>query len=399
MVLENFYETIPVKTELWLASKGWLMKLTIFAVMLSLFLSFPPYTLLIDHFRENGIKLDAWVFIENQAEDLLHPRDMDADIRRENMIFRWTLPLLFRATGQHLLLIIVLQVVLAIGFLYMLARYIFDLFQDKVVTAYFILALSNIFVSVWSFADIHGYGDGIAFFLLLLALLSFHPLVIFIALQAAFFTDERAVVAGGYLILFYIARNCFQSGDFTLKSILKSGISGNSRAVLVAWAIYFSIRYYVKTRYFPEHTYSTLGTPVLFADAHRNGLGSSIWSTMEGTWILLLAGGFILLILKRYWLLALLFAGFSVLLTTGIFVHDIDRALAYGFPFVLISMLILRYSATLDTVRLLLFFTMIICVIHPQVFYMGYNKILWLEPLPVKFLMQLDRMMEWKMFD
>ena len=399
MILENFYKAISLKTEHLLASEGWLWRLTFFAVFLSLFLAFPPYTLLIDHFRENGVKLDAWVFIENQAEDLLHPKDMDYDVRRENMIFRWTLPLLFQITGHHILSIIILQAVLAIGFLYVSARYIFTLFQDKVITAYFILALSNIFVTVWSFADIHGYGDGIAFFLLLLALLSVNPLVIFISLQAAFFTDERAVIAGGYLLLFYIVRNCLDSGDFKLKSILKNGISGSSSVVWISWAVYFSIRYYVKTKYFPDHTYSTMGTPVLFADAHRNGLGSSIWSTFEGTWLLLLAGWLILVLLKRYWLLVILVSGFLVLITTGIFVHDIDRALAYGFPFILISMLILKNEATIDSIRLILFFTMIICVIHPQVFYMGYNKILWLEPLPLKILMQFDRIMDWKMFD
>jgi hypothetical protein len=30
---------------------------------------------------------------------------------------------------------------------------------------------------------------------------------------------------------------------------------------------------------------------------------------------------------------------------------------------------------------------------------MGYNKILWLEPLPLKAFMLLDKMMGWQLFD
>jgi hypothetical protein len=91
-------------------------------------------------------------------------------------------------------------------------------------------------------------------------------------------------------------------------------------------------------------------------------------------------------------------AGFAVLVATGIYVHDIDRALSYGFPFILLAVFILIETSSTSAVRLILFFTMLLCVGHPQVFYMGYNKILWLEPLPVKLLMLLDQRLQWGMF-
>nr|WP_295926053.1 hypothetical protein [uncultured Dyadobacter sp.] len=398
MLLENFYGSFLLWIEAQLSGKNWLWKLTFFAVALSLFLAFPPYSLLADHLKNNGVSLDAWVFIKNQAEDLLHPRDMDYDVRRENMIFRWTLPLLSFLTGHNVLLILIIQAVLGVLFLYKIGAYIFSISGDKVTTALFVTGIANIFVSVWAFADVHGYGDEFAFFFLLLALFSKNPLVIFLSLQIAFFTDERAVVAGGYLLLWWMGTKAYERNDFSLPALLRTLFTNESLVVWIAWAIYFGIREYVQVTYFPHHSYSTIGTPVLFANAHRNGLGSSLWSALEGTWLILIAAALVLSMTRKYWLMLALTVGFVVLVATGVYVHDIDRALSYGFPFILLAAFILFQTASLSSIRLIFFFTMIICVSHPQVFYMGYNKILWLEPLPLKVLMLVDHRLGWGMF-
>ncbi|NIJ51212.1 hypothetical protein [Dyadobacter arcticus] len=398
MILENFYKTLINWIESKLTGQNWLWKLTLFSLALSLFLAFPPYTLLLDHLRENGVKLDAWVFIQNQGQDFLHPKDMDYDVRRENMIFRWTLPLLSLLTHHNIVLILALQAILGILFLKKIGAYIYNISKDKVTTALFVIALANTFVCVWTFADVHGYGDGFAYFFLLFALLNRNPIAIFLSLQVAFFTDERAVVAGGYLLLWWMVTKAYEKNDFSFSFLFKTVFARESLTVIVAWLVYFSIRFYVQTQYFPHHSYSTIGTPVLFANAHRNGLGSSVWGAFEGTWLLMIAAALILILSKHYWLFIALVVGFCILLATGIYVHDIDRALAYGFPFLLIAGYILIKTASYRSVKLVLFFTMVICVSHPQVFYMGYNKILWLEPLPVKAMMYLDNLLHWNYF-
>jgi hypothetical protein len=399
MLLENFYGSFLLWIEAQLSGQNWLWKLTFFSVLLSLFLAFPPYSLLFNHLNNNGVSLDAWVFIENQAQDLFHPKDMDYDVRRENMIFRWTLPFLSFLTGHNVLLILIIQAVLGVLFLYRLGAYVFSISADKVITALFVVAVANIFLTVWAFADVHGYGDEFAFFFLLIALLSKNPLVIFLSLQVAFFTDERAVVAGGYLLLWWMGTKAYQVGHFSLPALLKWLFTGESLVVWVAWAIYFAIREYVQVTYFQDHSYSTIGSPVLLADAHRNGLGSSIWAAFEGAWLILMAATAVLCLTKRFWLLLALAVGFSILIATGIYVHDIDRALSYGFPFLLLAVFILIQTSSVPSVRLILFFTMIACVSHPQVFYMGYNKILWLEPLPIKIMMLIDGRMGWGIFN
>jgi hypothetical protein len=398
MQLGNFYHSLLVWVEGRLKAQFWLWQVVFISVVVSLFLAFPPYTLLIDHFRSGGTTLDAWVFVEIQAHDLLHPKDIDIGVRRDNMIFRWMLPFLSFITGHNVLLILLLQAVLAIFFLYKIGDYLFRLSGDKVISSFFVFAIANTFVSVWAFADIHGYGDGFAYFLLLTALLARNPVLIFLALLGAFFTDERAVVAGCYLLLWWIVTNGWEKREFGFISILKGAFSGQNRMVWLAWVAYLGIRYYVRVNYFASHHYSTVGAPVLFSSEHRSGLGVSIWGVFEGMWLVIFAAFLIVYLSKRYLLFTALLVGLGVLITTGVFVHDIDRALAYGFPFLLISIFVIVKSESHSMVKKILFFAMVICVSHPQVFYMGYNKIIWLEPLPLKALMYLGQVFGWSTF-
>lgn len=399
MLFENFYHSLEGRIESKLTSEYWLWKLVIFATLVSIFLAFPPYSLLAGHLSEHGMRLDAWIFIQNQSQDLFHPKDMDFDVRRENMIFRWVLPFLSFVTGHNIVLIVLLQSVLGILFIHDTGRWIYSVSKDKVTTSFFVLAIANIFVCVWTFADIYGYGDGFAYFFLLVAILNRHAAVVFIALQIAFFTDERAVIAGGYLLLFQMVTKAYDNKDFETGTLFKNAFLGKNAIVWLAWIFYFGIRFYVQKTYFPHHSYSTLGTPVLLADAHRHGLGSSLWTAFEGTWLLMGAAILALWLTKRYVMLLALSFGFVILIASGVYVHDIDRALSYGFPFLLMAIYILFQTVTLKSIRTIMFFTSVVCVIHPMIYYMGYNRILWLEPFPVKLFMLADYWMGWGLFN
>ena len=169
-----------------LEDRFWLWKLTLFCAILSWCLAVPPYTVI-------DIS-DAWKFIAVQAQDILHPTNLEIYIRRENMVMRWVLPLMYILTGHSIVLILIIQALLGCVFLYLFLREVFRQTNDRVLTAFFGLALSNMFVFSWFFVDVTGYGDGYAYFFLMLALLTRNPFLLFGFLQIAFFTDERALV-------------------------------------------------------------------------------------------------------------------------------------------------------------------------------------------------------------
>ena len=375
-----------------LDDRFWLWKLTLFCAILSWCLAIPPYTVI-------DIS-DAWKFIAVQAQDILHPTNLEIYIRRENMVMRWVLPLMYILTGHSIVLILIIQALLGCVFLYLFLREVFRQTNDRVLTAFFGLALSNMFVFSWFFVDVTGYGDGYAYFFLMLALLTRNPFLLFGFLQIAFFTDERALVGTGYIILWWATAYLIERKEgMTLALVFNAVFRPHTWVVIAAWVVYFSIREYVMHTYFPSHEYSTMGTPVLFADGHRWGLGNSLWTSFEGAWLLLGASGFVLYQSGRRWLLLLLLAGFGFLIITGIFVHDIDRDLAYGFPFLLMASLILSKFIPASEYRKLVFFVALVCIISPMCYTLGYNKVIWAEPLPMKALMVLDRVAGWGWFD
>jgi hypothetical protein len=390
--LTTYYLQLSAWIENKLQGTLWLWKLTLVCAIVSWFLAVPPYTVMADS--------DAWAFIKIQALDILHPTHLEVYIRRENMVMRWILPLLYILTGHSVLMIVIIQGVLGCVFLYLFLREVFRQTNDRVLTAFFGLALSNMFVFSWFFVDTAGYGDGYAYFFLMLALLTRNPFLLFVFLQIAFFTDERALVGAGYIILWWTTASLVSRNEgTTLASVFKGAFQSRTWIVIASWLIYFLFRNYIMRTYFPNHDYSTMGTPVLFADGHRWGLGNSLWTSFEGSWLLLGAAGFVLYQTGRHWLLLMLVAGFVFLIITGIFVHDIDRDLGYGFPFLLAASLILSRLIPALEFRKLVFIMAVVCIISPMCYTLGYNTVIWAEPLPMKALMVLDRIAGWGWFD
>lgn len=400
MQLSFIYHSFLRWLEHVLSSRYWLWILIFSCIAISLFIAFPPYSLLVRHLNGTG-NIDAWHFIEIQAQDLLHPTGLDVYIRRENMVFRWFLPFLSMMTGHNIVAILLLQALAGVFFLYFSASLFLGFSGNRVQTALFTLALANVLTGSVSFVDIIGYGDGFACFFLVVCLITRKPLLFAGSLFASFLVDERALVAAGLVALWWMVREhaALGPGKDSLKKVATAFLKSPAWVVVLCWLIYLTGRFYIKSQYFADHTYSTMGTPVLFATAHRAGLGSSLWTAFEGMWLLLGGAFLILFYTRRYYLLAALCVGMAVLMIMGIFVHDIDRALAYGFPLFFMAGFILVKAIPAREVRLILFFTALICVFHPLLTTMGYNRIIWTEPLPVKIVMFVDRQLGWGYFD
>ncbi len=354
-------------------------------------MAIPPYTV--------AATSDAWAFIKMQSQDILHPTHLDAYIRREAMVMRWMLPAVYWVTDS-IVGVLVVQALLGCTFLYLFLREVYHQTSDPVLTVFFGLALSNMFIVSWFFVDTAGYGDGYALFFLMLALLSRQPLLVFLFLQAAFFVDERAVVAVAYVVIWWTTQEVLKRNEKdSLVSVARSVFTVRTWTAIAAFVAYYVFRRYIMATYFSDHSYSAVGTLVGLSDEHRWGQGSSLWTSFEGAWLLLGAAALVLYQIGRSWLLALTVVGFAILLITGLLVHDINRALAYGFPFLLTGSLILTKIIPLAEYRKLVFVMAIVCIISPMCYTLGFNKIVWAEPLPIKVMMAVDRVVGWGLFD
>lgn len=401
MIFEDFYKSTLLWLEEKLKSRNWLLTLTSWCVAVSIFLAFPPYTLLHEYIYQHSGVLDAWTFVHNQADNLLHPKEIGYGVfsRRNAVIYRWTLPFLSFITGHNIILILFLQALLGLGNIYLIARYVYAQSNDKVTACLFALAFSNIFIGSWAFVDIHGYGDTFAYSFLLIAVLARSRALASVFLMLAFFTDERAVVAGGYVLLWWMLTKAYETGDFRFKTLIKNAFLGKSQIVWMSWILYFALRYYIGKSYFPNHRYTYDWAPIMLKDLNRYGLGSSLWTVFEGMWLIIGAGVLALCLTRKYALLFVLAAGFTVLISTAVYVQDVDRALSYGFPFLLMGLFILSKEASLPVMRGILFVAAFICVFHPLLFTMGFNRIIWVEPFPVRLLMAADRIFDLNLFN
>lgn len=367
---------------------------------LSLFLAFPAYSLLYGHLNGANV-IDAWAFVDIQAHDLLHPDKVDVYIRRENMIFRWFLPALSWLTGHNIVLMLFIQAVLGVFFIFFSAKIFFNFSKDKIQAALFTLAIANLLVGSFGFVDVIGYGDGFACFFVIVCLLTRQPIVFSLSLLASFLVDERSLMSAGFVCLWWITREYLKLTEKRdgFGKFITATLKSPAWLIVLCWVGYLAGRTYVRLTYFPNHTYSTVGTPVLLADAHRFGLGSSLWTSFEGMWLLIGAAFLLLWYQGHRFLLLGLIIGILVLIVSAVFVHDIDRAMSYGFPIFFTSGLVLAKSVPLREQRLLLFFVALVCVIHPLLYTMGYDKIIWVEPFPVRVAMLVDRLMGWGYFD
>ncbi len=400
MSLSTLYHAFFFWLERRLATPNWLWKLTLVSVVISLFLAFPAYSLVYGHLNGTNV-IDAWAFIDIQAHDLLHPTKVEVYIRRENMIFRWFLPALSWLTGHNIVLILVIQAMVGVLFIYFSARLYSSFSKDKVQTALFTLAIANLLVGSFGFVDVIGYGDGFACFFLIVCLVTRQPVILSLSLLASFLVDERALMAAGFVCLWWITREYLTLSDKRdgFGKFLTATLKSPAWLVVVCWVVYLAGRTYVRLTYFPHHNYSSMGTPVLLADAHRFGLGSSLWTSFEGMWLLIGAAFLLLWYQGHRFLLLALFVGMLVLITSVVFVHDIDRAMSYAFPIFFIAGLVLVKSVPAREQRLLLFFVALVCVMHPLLYTMGYDKIIWVEPFPIRIAMLIDRLMGWGYFD
>ena len=230
--MSSLYHAFFFWLERRLAGPNWLWKLTGASVAISLFLAFPAYSLVYGHLIGTNI-IDAWAFIDIQAHDLLHPTKVEVYIRRENMIFRWFLPALSWLTGHNIVLILAIQAILGVLFIYFSAKLYFSFSKDKVQTTLFTLAIANLLVGSFGFVDVIGYGDGFACFFLIVCLVTRQPIVFSLSLLASFLVDERALMAAGFVCLWWITREYLTLSDkrdgfgkFLTATLTQPGLAG-----------------------------------------------------------------------------------------------------------------------------------------------------------------------------
>jgi hypothetical protein len=311
--------------------RWWMARAVVLAILLSLFISFPR----ISFFLGNDPQIVSnWSIIRSQARD---PLSMSADqlanqaSHASKLAFRLTVPMIVRVLHIDWPGALALQFCVGVALLFLAGKIALDLFGDRIVAVATIFGVSAIYAGKAAFLQLGGFFDAFAYFFLTVAIAFRNPLLIAIAILAASFTDERAMVIAPLVLVYWAVRSQKAEGPnwFTAQSV----------AVVAALVAAVVIRLVLMLGYglhIPVGAGKDAGFDVLLRTLPS--FQYEFPHVLAGLWLWPLFAC-ILLVRARWWMTLILMVGGTAALTAVSFlVLDVDRSLAYSLPVLFVAM-------------------------------------------------------------
>ncbi|MDO1446201.1 hypothetical protein Q0590_08060 [Rhodocytophaga aerolata] len=354
MIIEfiaNISRRVFIYIEKFVNKPTWILQFALLCTFLCVCFSFPPHNL------RSAIN-PYWKALNEQIISPLKINETTYKDPADNIAkraFRLTMPVLGHIFGLKVIHLIIIQQICGVFFFIVLARLFQKITNDRVTAFLLVAGISFIYVGKACFWDIkYVWFDGIAYFLLTLAIMYSHQSLIVLFTLAACFLDERAVIAS-FFVYFWWKMKEQGIENFNFKSVFSLGKS--STAVLYAWAAYFLLRFYLGQKY-------GLSTPI-GSNAHvglyslkinSSFIAAAIFTPIEFFWILLLFALIILNKLKFYFQLFLFLVGICAVTAVALSVGDVTRSLCYIFPSFFVALFILQKVEKTVTLRYIALF-------------------------------------------
>lgn len=393
-MLDSALTAIEQQLKRWLealvSGRYWRVIATLAALLVALFFAFPDYRVLDSGFLNSYVWNSMWQKAQNPFFDIVTGYGGIVAFSAANENFRLVMPLIASPFGAAATPAVYLAIQAGFGVLlfYFSLRAAYRIIQDRVSALLMALAIATIYTGATAFVELRARFDGVAIAILLLSLLSENPLLIFLAVFAGGFTDERVLFASSLVLLFQWFANLGGKSD---RELFRALIKPNTLAVPAAWIAYAAVRYWLTV----AQGLSNFGGGNLGLSNFVNEFGNfpmASWTALEGLWLLVILACIVLIASKR-WFSLLLFAG-SILLVlgTGQAVVDKTRSMAYVLPAAFVALAILVRAASAVRLRSIVLISAIICVVAPTYYAGGESTIYWIFPLPlqlVRFVMRV----------
>jgi hypothetical protein len=367
-ILTSYENYIYKKCDAFTEKKYWIATLTVLLPLISLFFAFPAYDGITTEFSE------LWKAIFRQIDNPFKEYSYDPYSHEAKTTFRLFVPLVAKVLHLNIAGILIMQAVFGAILFYMSAKIFLRLTDDKTSSLLLTLALAFIWTGRTSVSEIRAMFDGISIFFLVFSIYYKNPLLIFIGIFFSSWTDERGLIASSLVFLFW---SYYPERRFTF-------FNKQTIAIITAWLAYFAIRFYMS---FSLHltTYSDYVGFSVFRE-QINNLPIGLWSALEGFWIIVLLSLIVLFKTDKKLYSFFIAIAVSIVLIVAMSVHDITRSMAYVFPVVFISILILKEQETPFTLKKLSLVAASVSFIYPAYDTTGDYYINWVYPLPLQIL-------------
>lgn len=327
---DHLLAALEVRLAAFGAARWWRLKLAALCSLCSFLYATPNVTTLTT--RETP---QLWTVIQQQSLHPLTPvAGLEPSSHEAKRVFRLTMPLLAKlwpaesARGQMLFLFAVQY---AAGFLFFVlcATLFHAVLEHHAAAVLFTLSTAFIYPGQACFYDLIGFFDGVALVFLLLSFVCRAPALVFGCLLAAFWVDERAIVAGSFTYLWLKVRDGAETGWRQL-------LLPDRHSIVVPLAIVVTLGLRLWLARTHGFVLPLAEGGVGFAEFVRSErlfrLPLGILSPFKFHWALLGLAALTLWLDRRFALLALGTAAVLASTAAALAVVDITRSLAYAFP-------------------------------------------------------------------
>lgn len=361
-------------------SKYYPLKLILCITLLVVCLATPAY-----HYLGVAFQDINWQAVMLKSSNLLDPlHEVPQGSHAAKKVFRLTVPFFIKIFSLTPLTVYILQGLLGIFSFYLIYRITLNISSDVVISTIVTFGLGFLYFGRAAFVDIYSWFDAWAYFFLLCAILSKHPILVLLFATGAAWADERAVMILPIVLLYHQISN-FNSEKF---SAIKNYLKLNFKAISVAVAILF----YLVAR-FLMYSYLNMSTPSENAGFMRifqqtDFWGFGVWSFLEGFWLVVILTLATTFYHKNYVIFFISFIFIILFSVIANIVNDITRSGSYLVPllFVMILYLIRHYNQ--EMIRKLILIATTVTFLFPAYYIITDVKpyILWYKPIFVRFI-------------
>ncbi len=362
--------------------KFWQLKVTGFAFFLVLFFSFPNYQYFLS--KENYDY--AWDFNHQKVREPFAENKQRLGTNEHNKQYRLTpilIAQLYNTTHkvQVMAFLTFVEHLLGLLFFYLIIKLAYDITQDKLISTYFCLGFSFLFVGKDFFWDLSTWLIPFAYFFLMLSIFARNSLLLFVSLFFGFWSDERVLLFSPILFLWWKLYLPQKFKAFSLVYFANIFLYVGLRA-------YLFINYIKGTDSYKLHPRSTGADYFwcLYEQFHHVPLGLML--PFEGYWLF-----FIFFVIYFYqsrntanfkWFL-LAFVTSLGALTVSFSILDTTKSVALLFPLLFVTLKLLQTTETPIFIKNTVLIAVSISFLFPTYYFKG--DYTWMSPVyytPIK---------------
>ncbi len=336
----------------------------LFAASLAILLTVASLTLALPDWSRYDPASEAWRTLALKSADLTNPlTHLDPGSWLAKKVFRLSVPLVMKVTGASPPVVLALQYGCGILLFFFGYKLALQVMRDRVTAVFTASALAFTYFGRAAFFDVGFlWFDGIAYFLLLMAMYAPRGWQVFLFALAAAWTDERAFMALSVVMLFHM----MHQGTLGRRELLGAFRNPRWLATAAAAGLYLATRFWMQSAYGMKTPAAGAHWRVITQTWPHLPLGS--WTFFEGFW--LAAAVFLVVAWSRRDFLLPLLVGvlLSIFTLVAACVFDITRSGSFAMPIVFVMGGYLAGRLAETDLRWLYLSVLLVSILFPPIF-------------------------------